>query len=110
MSDDLKLNYGDEAAAGVPDIAIVGAGPCGLFGAFYAGMRGMKTLILDSLPALGGQLASIYPEKYVYDVAGFPKIIAKDLSARLVDQALAFGPEVALNEKIINIERVDGAE
>ncbi|MEP0814671.1 MAG: NAD(P)/FAD-dependent oxidoreductase [bacterium] len=91
-----------------PDLTIVGAGPCGLFAAFYAGMRGMKTVIIDSLPQLGGQLTSIYPEKYVYDVAGFPKILAKELSAALVEQALGFGPEVHLEEKIIGVERMSG--
>ncbi|MGH7543953.1 MAG: NAD(P)-binding protein, partial [Gemmatimonadota bacterium] len=66
------------------DVAILGAGPTGLFGAFYAGMRHMKTLILDSLEELGGQLMTLYPEKYVYDVGGFPKILAKDLATGLV--------------------------
>ena len=54
------------------DITIVGGGPTGLFGAFYAGLRGLSTRIIDSLPDLGGQLVALYPEKYIYDVGGIP--------------------------------------
>ena len=89
------------------DVAILGAGPTGLFGAFYAGMRHMKTLILDSLEELGGQLMTLYPEKYVYDVGGFPKILAKDLATGLVDQALQFQPSVVLGETVRTLERED---
>jgi thioredoxin reductase (NADPH) len=60
------------------DMTIIGGGPIGLFAAFYAGMRGLRTKILDSLEELGGQLIAVYPEKYIYDVAGFTKILAKD--------------------------------
>ena len=90
------------------DVAILGAGPTGLFGAFYAGMRHMKTLILDSLEELGGQLMTLYPEKYVYDVGGFPKILAKDLATGLVDQALQFHPSVVLGETVRTLERGEG--
>ena len=89
------------------DVAILGAGPTGLFGAFYAGMRHMKTLILDSLEELGGQLMTLYPEKYVYDVGGFPKILAKDLATGLVDQALQFHPSVVLGETVRTLVRED---
>jgi thioredoxin reductase len=65
----------------VVDVAIVGAGPTGLFAAFYAGLRQMSVKLIDSLEILGGQLTTLYPEKYIYDVAGFPKILAKDLSS-----------------------------
>ena len=61
------------------DLTIIGAGPVGLFGAFYAGMRGMKVKLVDSLAELGGQLSALYPDKYIYDMAGFPKVIARDL-------------------------------
>ena len=60
------------------DITIIGAGPTGLFAAFYAGMRGARTQIIDSLEEPGGALTAIYPEKYIYDVVGFPKVLAKD--------------------------------
>ncbi|MBI4532280.1 MAG: NAD(P)/FAD-dependent oxidoreductase [Candidatus Latescibacteria bacterium] len=87
------------------DITIIGGGPTGLFGAFYAGMRNVRTKIIDSLPQLGGQLSALYPEKYIYDVAGFPKILAKDLVRNLEDQALQFHPAVCLDEKVIDLQR-----
>lgn len=85
------------------DLTIIGGGPTGLFGAFYAGLRGMKTLLLDALPELGGQLAVLYPEKYIYDVPGFPKILAKELVKQLVEQAMQSQPTVQLEEQVTNI-------
>lgn len=85
------------------DVTIIGSGPAGLYGAFYAGMRGMKTKILDALPELGGQLVTLYPEKWVFDVGGFPKILAKDLARNLVEQAMTFRPTVCLSEKIVSV-------
>ena len=84
----------------VRDITIIGGGPTGLFAAFYGGMRGRSTRIIDSLPELGGQLTALYPEKDVFDVGGFPKILAKDLARNLVQQALQFEPEVILDEQV----------
>jgi thioredoxin reductase len=84
----------------VRDITIIGGGPTGLFAAFYAGMRGRSTRIIDSLPELGGQLTALYPEKDIFDVGGFPKILAKDLARNLVQQALQFEPEVILDEQV----------
>ena len=89
----------------VRDITIIGGGPTGLFAAFYAGMRGSSTRIIDSLPELGGQLTALYPEKYIFDVGGFPKVLAKDLSRSLVEQALQFDPEVLLDEQVRDVER-----
>ena len=63
----------------IKDITIIGGGPTGLFALFYAGMRGATAQIVDALPELGGQLTALYPEKYIFDVAGFPKVLAKDL-------------------------------
>ena len=80
------------------DVTIVGGGPVGLFGAFYAGMRGMTCRIIDSLPQLGGQLTALYPEKYVYDMPGFPKVLAKDLARQMAEQASQFHPDVVLDE------------
>lgn len=91
----------------VRDLTIIGGGPTGLFAAFYAGMRGLDTRIVDSLPELGGQLTALYPEKYVYDVGGFPKILAKDLARGLVDQAMQFDPEVILDDEVREIVRED---
>jgi thioredoxin reductase (NADPH) len=85
------------------DVAIIGGGPSGLFGAFYAGLRGMKTLLIDALPELGGQLAVLYPEKYIFDVPGFPKIIARDLVKNLIEQAMQSQPTVRLEEQVTNI-------
>src|SRR5829696_8778114 len=82
------------------DLAIIGGGPTGLFAAFYAGLRQMSVKIIDSLEALGGQLVTLYPEKYIYDVAGFPKVLAKDLAAGLVEQALQYNPTVCLGEQV----------
>lgn len=89
------------------DITIVGGGPAGLFTAFYAGIRDAKTKIIDSLPQLGGQLAELYPEKYIYDVAGFPKVLARDLVNSLKEQAHQYNPTVALNEKVIGLNRLE---
>lgn len=91
----------------VADITIIGGGPTGLFAAFFAGMRGLSTRIVDSLPELGGQLTALYPEKYVYDVGGFPKVLARDLAEGLIRQALQFNPEVHLDEEVRTLERGD---
>lgn len=84
----------------IRDITIIGAGPSGLFGAFYAGMRGASVRLLDALPDLGGQLTALYPEKFIYDVAGFPRILAKDLVKGLVQQAMQFTPEVHVAQEV----------
>ena len=87
------------------DITIIGGGPVGLFGSFYAGMRGMKTKIVDSLPELGGQLSALYPEKYVYDMPGFPKVLARDLASEMIEQGLRFNPATALGERVETLDR-----
>ena len=86
------------------DLTIVGGGPVGLFGAFYAGMRQMSTKIIDSLPELGGQLSALYPEKYIYDMPGFPQILARDLVKDMVEQGTRFGATVCLDEKVLKVE------
>ncbi|MFO7260306.1 MAG: NAD(P)/FAD-dependent oxidoreductase [bacterium] len=90
------------------DLTIIGGGPTGLFAAFYAGMRGASARIIDSLPELGGQLTALYPEKYIYDVGGFPRITAKELAANLIEQGLQFGAEVRLGEQVQDLIREDG--
>lgn len=87
------------------DVTIIGAGPVGLFTAFYAGMRQMSVQIFDSLPDIGGQLTALYPEKFIYDVAGFPKIQAKDLVSNLEEQMKQFNPSVHLNETVEHVEK-----
>ncbi len=86
------------------DITIIGGGPSGLFAAFYAGLRAAKTKIIDSLPQLGGQLAALYPDKYIYDIPGFPKVLAREFVERQVDQAMQFSPAVCLDEKVIDLK------
>jgi ferredoxin/flavodoxin---NADP+ reductase len=88
------------------DITIIGAGPTGLFAAFYAGMRRAKTQIIDSLEEAGGALTAIYPEKYIYDVAGFPKVLAKDFVAQMLAQAMRDEPTLRLNEEVTGLERL----
>lgn len=89
----------------VYDITIIGGGPVGLFSAFYAGIRDLSTKIIDSLPQLGGQLVELYPEKYIYDVAGFPKVYAKDLINNLKEQMAPYNPTVCLNERVVGLEK-----
>jgi thioredoxin reductase len=87
------------------DITIIGGGPSGLFAAFYAGLRAAKTKIIDSLPQLGGQLATLYPDKYIYDIPGFPRVLAREFVDRQVSQAMEHSPEVCLNEKVTQLHR-----
>jgi thioredoxin reductase (NADPH) len=90
--------------AEVFDVTIIGGGPTGLFAAYYAGFRGLRVKIVDSQPDLGGQVTALYPDKYIYDVAGFPKILGKDLVNGLVEQAAQYQPAVELNEEIRSCE------
>ncbi|MCK0472714.1 NAD(P)/FAD-dependent oxidoreductase [Halalkalibacter sp. APA_J-10(15)] len=82
------------------DITIIGGGPTGLFAAFYGGMRQAKVKIIESMPQLGGQLSALYPEKYIYDVAGFPKVRAQELVDRLAEQASQFKPTIVLEQAV----------
>jgi thioredoxin reductase len=94
------------------DLTIIGGGPTGLFALFYAGMRGASARIVDALPELGGQLTALYPEKYIFDVAGVPKILAKDLVRSLTDQAAQFhqehGVPAHLGQRVTGLDAVDG--
>lgn len=87
------------------DVTIIGAGPTGLFAAFYAGLRGMRTKIIEALPEVGGQLAVLYPEKFIYDVPGHPKVLAKDLVKLLIEQIALFQPTIALGQRIETLTR-----
>ncbi|SDH67971.1 thioredoxin reductase (NADPH) [Alteribacillus persepolensis] len=89
------------------DITIIGGGPAGLFTAFYAGLRQMSVKIIESLPQLGGQLAALYPEKYIYDVAGFPKVKAQELVNQLLEQANYFNPAVCVGEMAETLETLE---
>src|SRR5690242_8344915 len=94
----------------IVDITIIGGGPTGLFASFYAGMRGATAQLVDALPELGGQLTALYPEKYIFDVAGFPEILAKDLVKALAQQAARWGFPSHLNQRVVGLEEEDGED
>lgn len=96
----------------VYDITIIGGGPVGIFTAFYGGMRQAKVKVIEAMPQLGGQLSALYPEKYIYDVAGFPKIRAQELVDNLVEQSKQFEPTMVLDQTVEKIEKItkDGEE
>ncbi len=98
------------ASDNLHDITIVGAGPTGLFAAYYAGFRGLKTKLIDSQPDLGGQVTALYPDKFIYDVAGFPKILGKDLVTDLVEQTMQYHPTICLNEQVKTLQSLDGPQ
>jgi ferredoxin/flavodoxin---NADP+ reductase len=89
----------------VVDISIIGAGPVGLAAAYYAGHRDASVRMVESLGQLGGQVAAVYPEKHVYDVAGHPKIQGQKLVDLCVEQGLQFGADVHLNEEVKDLQR-----
>ena len=90
------------------DLLIVGAGPVGLFGAYYAGVRLLSTAVLDSLEEPGGQITAMYPEKAIFDVAGFPAIKGRELVDQLLKQAAPFKPDYLLGHQAVGLERGDG--
>ena len=90
------------------DITILGAGPTGLFALFYAGMRGVSAQIIDALSEPGGQLTALYPEKYIFDVAGFPRVLAKDLVAGQLEQAKQFGFPMHFDQRVVSLEEDGG--
>ncbi|MQA11271.1 MAG: NAD(P)-binding protein [Pseudonocardiaceae bacterium] len=89
------------------DITIIGAGPTGLFAAYYAGFRDLSIAIVDSLPEAGGQVTAMYPEKQIFDVAGFPAIRGRDLVSQLVEQADQYKPTYLLGRKARSLTDVD---
>jgi thioredoxin reductase (NADPH) len=92
----------------IRDLTIIGGGPTGLFASFYSGMRGATAQIVDALPQLGGQLAALYPEKYIFDVAGFPQVLAKDLVKSLVDQQARWENPAHLGRRVTGLSEEDG--
>lgn len=87
------------------DLLIIGAGPVGLYAAYYAGFRGLSTVLVDSLPETGGQVTAMYPEKPIYDIAGFPAVKGSDLVAGLMEQLARFAPAFLLGERAQTLER-----
>ena len=86
------------------DLLIIGAGPTGLFSAYYAGFRGLSVAVVDSLPELGGQITAMYPEKAILDVAGFPSVKGRDLVEGLVAQAATADPTYLLDRTATTLE------
>ncbi len=89
------------------DLAIIGAGPTGLYSAYYAGFRGLRVAVIDSLPELGGQITAMYPEKQILDVAGFPTIKGRELVDGLVAQANTAEPEYLLDRTAVGLAHTD---
>ncbi|MEO1711783.1 MAG: NAD(P)/FAD-dependent oxidoreductase [Bacteroidota bacterium] len=89
------------------DILIIGAGPCGLFTVFEAGLLKLRCHLVDSLPQIGGQLSEIYPKKPIYDIPGFPSILAGDLVKNLEEQIKPFKPGFTLGERAESLERLE---
>lgn len=87
------------------DIVIVGAGPVGLFAIFEAGLLKMRCHLIDYLPQVGGQLSEIYPKKPIYDIPGYPSVLAQELIENLVKQAEPFKPGYTLGERIESLEK-----
>ncbi len=89
------------------DILIIGAGPCGLFTVFEAGLLKLRCHLIDSLPQAGGQLSEIYPKKPIYDIPGYPDILAGELVDKLMEQIAPFKPGFTLGERAETIEKLE---
>src|SRR5690625_928130 len=89
------------------DITIIGAGPAGLFTAFYGGIRQASVKLIESIQHIGGQLTALYHEKYIYDVAGFPKIRAQELVDNLEEQLNIFDSTTVLGQSIEKVEKIE---
>jgi ferredoxin/flavodoxin---NADP+ reductase len=85
------------------DILIIGAGPTGLYGAYCAGFRGLRTVLVDALPQVGGQISALYPEKEIRDVAGIPRLRGREFVAALVEQADAYAPVYLLGHQAVEL-------
>ncbi len=85
------------------DVTIIGAGPVGLYAAYYAGLRDCRTKLIETYPHLGGRLTSMYPEKEIFDVAGHTNILARDLVTQLTKQAMQYRPTVVLDERVTGL-------
>jgi thioredoxin reductase len=92
-------------AQDLKDITIIGGGPTGLFALFYAGMRSVSAQIIDALPEAGGQLTALYPEKYIFDVGGFPQVLAKDFVRALLEQTNRFAQPIHLAQRVVGLEQ-----
>lgn len=102
----MEANHDD---ADVVDVLIVGAGPVGLYASYYAGFRGLTTLVVDSLEEAGGQITAMYPEKLLYDIAGFPAVRGRELVSNLVQQAQQFDTGFLLGHQAAHLNEVADA-
>lgn len=93
----------DESRRIETDVLIIGAGPAGLYGAYYAGFRGLRVAVMDVLPQCGGQISAMYPEKPIFDIAGFPSVRGRDLVDSLVAQAEPYGPVYLLGHRAVEL-------
>ena len=89
------------------DIIIIGAGPVGLFTVFEAGLLKLRCHLIDSLPQAGGQCSEIYPKKPIYDIPGFPSVLAGELIDNLMEQAAPFKPGFTLGEAAVSIDKTE---
>lgn len=96
-----------DQSSDIIDVAIIGAGPVGLFAVFQCGMLGLKSCVIDSLSDIGGQCTALYPEKPIYDIPGFPNVAAGDLIANLEAQAAPFKPSYYLGQTVQGLARID---
>ncbi|MEU9291811.1 NAD(P)/FAD-dependent oxidoreductase [Streptomyces sp. NPDC048275] len=93
----------DDSPVVETDILIIGAGPSGLYGAYYAGFRGLRVAVMDVLPQRGGQISAMYPEKPIFDIAGFPSVRGRDLVDNLVAQAAPYGVRYLLGQRAVEL-------
>ncbi|MEW6050007.1 MAG: NAD(P)/FAD-dependent oxidoreductase [Candidatus Zixiibacteriota bacterium] len=100
----MNTQASDRDDRAVYDITFIGAGPVAMYGMYYAGLRMMRYKTIDMLGEVGGGLMALYPEKYIYDVAGFPKILAKDLVKLMREQATQYPHKLCLGEKVLNLD------
>ena len=91
----------------ITDVAIIGAGPVGLFAVFECGMLKLSCHVIDALDDVGGQLTALYPEKPIYDIPGHPAILAGELISMLEAQSAPFGPTYHLGQQVSGLEKQD---
>lgn len=111
VNDTMTAKYFYERRNGVEkknyDVMIIGGGPAGMFAAFYAGLHELKTVLIESLPQLGGQVGALYPEKPIWDVAAAPGITGKGLVEKLQQQLDLVNVDIALNQQVQTVDRTD---
>ena len=106
MSDAMDTMESTEMEADY-DVVVVGAGPVGLYAAYYAGFRGLRVAVVDPLPQVGGQVTALYPEKLIHDVAGFRAVRGQDLVDGLVEQMAQWSPDLYLDEQAAHLQAGD---